>query len=42
MAKATDKCWWQENISNFAFGSALAAAFFAGTVVIVGRLAVGK
>jgi hypothetical protein len=25
-----------------AFGSALAAAFFAGTVVIAGRLAVGK
>ena len=33
---------WLQNISNCAFGSALAEAFFAGTVVIVGRLAVWK
>ena len=38
VAKATDKCWWLENISNDAFGSALAAAVFAGTVVSAGRL----
>jgi hypothetical protein len=31
-----------ENISDRAFGSALAAPFFAGTVVIAGRVAVGK
>jgi len=42
VAKATDKYWWRENISDPVFGSALAAAFFAGTVVIAGRLAVGK
>jgi hypothetical protein len=33
---------WLQNISSRAFGSALAATFFAGTVVIVGRLAVWK
>jgi len=38
VAKATNKCWWLENISNDAFGSALAAAVFAGTVVSAGRL----
>jgi hypothetical protein len=31
----------RENISDYAFGSALAATFFAGTVVIAGRSAVG-
>jgi len=32
----------RENISDRAFGSALAAAFFAGTVVIAGRVAIGN